>query len=334
MKMSKRIFIAALMIAVALSTVFANGQQDSKEDKKYILKMSTQLNESSPMVQGFKEWAKNVAEKTDGKLEIQIYPSAQLGSDEDVIEQAIQGVNVAVLTDGGRMSNYVKDLGIIGMPYIAENYDDILAITQTDIFNSWVEELSSQNGIRVMSFNWYDGARHFLTNKPVKEPSDLKGLRIRTPGAPVWSESVAAMGATPIAMNWPATYNGVQSKAIDGCEAQHTASYGLRIYEVLKYINKTAHFQLVNGIVVGEKWFNTLPEEYQTILIEECVVAATANARLVEKLSGEFEQKMVDNGMIVNDDVNIQSFKEAAEKAYEKLGFNALRSQILSQIGK
>lgn len=334
MKMSKRIFIAVLMIAVALSTVFANGQQDSKEDKKYILKMSTQLNESSPMVQGFKEWAKNVAEKTDGKLEIQIYPSAQLGSDEDVIEQAIQGVNVAVLTDGGRMSNYVKDLGIIGMPYIAENYDDILAITQTDIFNSWVEELSSQNGIRVMSFNWYDGARHFLTNKPVKEPSDLKGLRIRTPGAPVWSESVAAMGATPIAMNWPATYNGVQSKAIDGCEAQHTASYGLRIYEVLKYINKTAHFQLVNGIVVGEKWFNTLPEEYQTILIEECVVAATANARLVEKLSGEFEQKMVDNGMIVNDDVNIQSFKEAAEKAYEKLGFNALRSQILSQIGK
>ncbi len=334
MKMSKRLLIAAVMIAMVLGSVTAQGQKDAAEDKTYVLKMSTQLNESSPMVQGFKEWAKSVSEKTDGKVEIQIYPSAQLGSDEDVIEQAIQGVNVAVLTDGGRMSNYVKDIGIIGMPYIAQNYDDVLAITKTATFDGWVDELASQNGIQVLSFNWYDGARHFLTNKPIKEPADLNGVRVRTPGAPVWSESVAAMGATPIAMNWPDTYNGVQSKAIDGCEAQHTASYGLRIYEVLKYINKTAHFQLVNGIIVGEKWFNTLPEAYQTILVDECKAAATVNARLVEQLSDEFEQKMVDEGMIVNDDVDVASFKAASEAAYEKLGFNDLRKQIFAEIGK
>jgi TRAP-type C4-dicarboxylate transport system substrate-binding protein len=74
------------------------------------------------MVDGFKAWAKAVEEKTSGNLQIQVFPSAQLGSDEDVIEQALQGVNVAVLTDGGRMANYVKDIGIIGMPYIADNY--------------------------------------------------------------------------------------------------------------------------------------------------------------------------------------------------------------------
>ena len=333
MKTRKTFLFLTVLFVVSVSMVFASGAQEDSGDKVYTLKMSTQLNESSPMVDGFKDWAEKVSERTDGKLKIEVYPSAQLGSDEDVIEQAIQGVNVAVLTDGGRMSNYVKDIGIIGMPYIADNYDDVLAITNTDTFSGWVDELSSQNNIRVLSFNWYDGARHFLTNKPVKTPEDLNGVRVRTPGAPVWSKSVAAMGATPVAMGWTDTYNGVQSKAVDGCEAQHTASYGLRIYEVLKYINKTAHFQLVNGIIVGEKWFKTLPAEYQTILVEECKKAATSNARLVESLGDEFEQKMVDEGMEVVD-ADREAFKAASEKAYEELGFLELRKQIFDEIGK
>ena len=66
-----------------------------------------------------------------------MYPSAQLGSGEDVIEQALVGVNVAVLTDGGRMANYVKEIGIIGMPYIADNYDEVRAITESPTFQSF-----------------------------------------------------------------------------------------------------------------------------------------------------------------------------------------------------
>jgi TRAP-type C4-dicarboxylate transport system substrate-binding protein len=320
-------------LMVALLMVFLVVGQLAAADKVYTLKMSTQLNETSPMVAGFKEWAKRVAEKTGGKLQIEVYPSAQLGSDEDVIEQAIQGVNVAVLTDGGRMSNYVKDIGIIGMPYIADDYDGVLAITATKTFDGWVKELAEKNGIRVLSFNWYDGPRHFLTNKPIRTPADLKGVRIRTPGAPVWSVSVASMGATPVAMPWTETYNAVQSKAIDGCEAQNTASYGLRLYEVLKYINKTSHFQLVNGIIVGEAWFKKLPAEYQTILVDECRKEAAENARLVEKMADEYEAMMIQKGMIlVKPDV--AAFKAAAEKAYKELGFLDLRTKIFKELGK
>lgn len=323
-------FLVICFVALCGAVFVTEAQAD---DKTYVLKMSTQLNESSPMVQGFKIWAKNVEERTGGNVKIEIFPSAQLGSDEDVIEQAIQGVNVAVLTDGGRMSNYVKDIGIIGMPYIADNYDGVLAITQTSTFATWVDKLASENGIQVLSFNWYDGPRHFLTNTPIKTPEDLKGLRIRTPGAPVWSKSVASMGATPIAMGWTDSYNAVQSKAIDGCEAQNTASYGLRIYEVVKYINKTGHFQLVNGIIVGTKWFDKLPDEYKTVLKEECVNAATDNARLVEKMADEFEEKMVAEGMeVVEPDVD--KFKAASEKAYEELGFSELRKTIFQEISQ
>lgn len=329
----KKILSVLLISLIVTAFIGFSSDVGIAKEKTYLLKMSTQLNESHPMVEGFKEWAKRVNERTKGRLTIEVYPSAQLGSDEDVIEQALVGVNVAVLTDGGRMANYVKEIGIIGMPYIADNYDEVRAITESPTFQSFFEELEKENGIKVLSFNWYDGARHFLTNKPVRTPEDLKGVRIRTPGAPVWSKSVEALGATPVAMSWPDTYNAVQIGAIDGCEAQHTASYGLRLYEVLKYINKTRHFQLANGIIVGTNWFNSLPDDIQTILVDECVAVGKENAALVAKVADDYESKMVERGMQVIEP-DIDAFKRAAESAYDVLGYSELRDKIYAEIGK
>lgn len=266
-------------------------------------------------------------------MTVKVFPSAQLGSDEDVIEQAIQGVNVAVVTDAGRMANYVKDMGIVGMAYFADNYDEIMKVQQTAFWKECVKKLAEENGIRVLSFNWFDGARHFLTNKPVRKPEDLNGVRIRTPGAPAWSRSVAALGATPVTMGWNDVYTAVQQKAIDGCEAQHSASYGLRVYEILKYINKTAHFQLLNGLIVGESWFSTLPEPYRDLLVEEFEKQGKITAAEVIEKSDVFESMMVKEGMEVVE-VDLAAFKKAAEAAYEELGFAEQRKAIYKEIGK
>lgn len=264
---------------------------------------------------------------------MEVYPSAQLGSDDDVIEQAEQGVNVAMLTDGSRMGQYVKEMGIIGAPYFADNYEDVLKITQGETFKSWEKQLSEQHGIRVLSFNWYDGPRHFLTNEPISKPEDLNGLRIRTAGAPVWQESVKALGATPISMPWGEAYSAVQQGAIDGAEAQHTSTYPSRMYEVVKYVNKTGHFQLVNGIIVGEKWFQTLPQDLQTLLIEETTAVAAENAKQIAAMQTEIEEKLKAEGMEIVE-VDVEPFKKAAEKAYEVLGLTELREQIYKEMGK
>jgi tripartite ATP-independent transporter DctP family solute receptor len=329
--MKKFYFLAlSAMIAVTASLALAGC---NKKENKYILKMSTQLAPDSIMVQGFNKWAESVSEKTNGALTIEVFPSAQLGSDEDVIEQAIQGANVAVLTDGGRMANYVKEIGIVGMPYIADDYAELRKITETPVFEDWVSRLASQDGIRMLSANWYDGPRHFLTTVPVTVPTDLNGQRIRTPGAPVWAKSVEAMGATPIAMPWNDSYNAIQSKSIDGVEAQHTASYSLHLYELLKYIDKTGHFQLANFVIVGEKWFATLPADLQTLLVDECKAAAYENAVQIEMTADELEKDMIAKGMTVIPS-DRAAFKAAAEKAYTELGFADLRDQIWQAIGK
>jgi tripartite ATP-independent transporter DctP family solute receptor len=336
MKITKKTMAGILAITLALGMVLAGCSKkqtrQADEKKTYVLKMSTQLADTSTMVEGFNAWAQAVKERTNGGVEIQVYTSAQLGSDEDVIEQALQGVNVAVLTDGGRLSNYVKDIGIIGMPYIAENYAELKKITETPTFKTWDAELAG-NGIRVLSYNWYDGPRNFYTNKVINTPADLQGQRIRTPGAPVWARSVAALGATPVAMGWNDSYTALQSKVIDGVEAQSTAAYPARMYEVAKYITKTEHFQLANFIMAGEKWFAALPADYQRILVEECKKASVANAEKILVSAGELEKQMAANGMQINQ-VNKAPFVAASEKAYEELGFKDLRNKIWSEIGK
>ena len=128
-------------------------------------------------------------------------------------------------------------------------------------------------------------------------------------------------------------YNAVQQKAIDGREAQHSASYGLRVYEVLKYINKTAHFQLLNGLIVGEKWFSTLPASYQALLLEEFEKQGKITAAEVIEKSDVFEGMMVKEGMEVVE-VDLAAFKKASEAAYDELGFAEQRKAIYKEIGK
>jgi TRAP-type C4-dicarboxylate transport system substrate-binding protein len=330
--MKKIVMVFLVFFVIGSVLVFAAGRSQGAGGQKYILKMSTQLADTSPMVAGFRAWGEAVKQRTNGGIEIEVYTTAALGSDEDVIEQALQGVNVAVLTDGGRMANYVPAIGIVGMAYIANNYEELTKITETATFKSWDADLIKE-GIRILSYNWYDGPRNFYTNKVINTPADLNGVRIRTPGAAVWSRSVASLGATPVAMGWNDSYNALQNRVIDGVEVQSTSAFPARMYEVTKIITKTEHFQLANFIMVGEKWFSTLPAEYQRILMEECKKASIANAAQILSVAADFEQRMVSNGMTINQ-IDKTPFVSAADRAYEELNFKAAKDRLWAEIGK
>ena len=302
-------------------------------DQVYELKISTSQTEQALITRNYQKLADELNEKSGGRLKVTVFPAGQLGSDEDVLEQAIQGANVAVNTDASRMGQYVKDFSILMMGYFADNYDECYKITQTDTFKGWCDTLSNDHGIRILSFTFYDGPREFMTNKPINTPDDLKGLRIRTIGQEVCTETISAMGATPISMSWGEVYNGIQSKALEGCEVQNTSSYPSRIYEVCSYQSKTGHFQLMQGLICGESWFKSLPEDLQTLLVETATEVGKTTAADVMSEVEDAEKKMAEAGMtIIEPDVT--PFKEAVEPVYEKLGYAELRAQLYEEIGK
>ena len=122
---------------------------------------------------------------------------------------------------------------------------------------------------------------------------------MRTPGAPVWLETVRAMGATPTGMPWSEVYSALQTKVIDGAEAQHPAVYGARLYEVIKVITKTEHIYLITGIVTSRTWFDKLPADQQKVLLEETEAAGKwASEKTIESLA-DYEKKLREKGVSV-----------------------------------
>jgi tripartite ATP-independent transporter DctP family solute receptor len=325
MKPVKQVLSFAAAIAFAAIALPAAAQT--------VLNVNTALTTDDPMYAGLERMKANVEKRSAGKLQIRIFPGSQLGKDEDVLEQARAGANVAVLVDGGRLAPFVKEFGIMGAPYLVDNFDQVLRLQQSALFKGWVEKLRGAANLQVLSFDWFQGHRHMLTNVPVKVPADLKGVRVRTPGAPVWLETVRAMGATPTGMPWSEVYSALQTRVIDGAEAQHPAVYGARLYEVVKIITKTEHIYLITGIVTSRVWFDKLPADQQAILSEESFAAGKWASEATIASLADYEKKLREKGVTIVE-IDKAPFKAATAGVYQTLGYSELRKDVDKALGK
>lgn len=322
MKLTKWIALAAFITA-GMTAFHANAA--------FELRVNTALTKDDPMWAGLQAFKAGVESRSKGELVVKLFPGSQLGKDEDVLEQARAGAPVAVLVDGGRLAVFVKEFGILGAPYLANDFDGVRKVVTSDLFEGWVQDLRKKSGHQILSFNWWQGLRHLLTNKPVSKPADLDGIRMRTPGAPTWMETIRAMGATPTPMGWTEVYTALQQGVIDGAEAQSPATYGSKLYEVIKYITKTGHINLITGLVTSASWFDTLPGNLQGILREESLKAGDGASRATEKSLLDYEAKMAAEGVTVTD-IDTTPFIEATKGVYGKLGYTELREKIQAVI--
>ena len=224
------------------------------------------------------------------------------------------------------------DMAIYSGPYVFNSVENARAFIETDIFKGWDEELTT-HGIRDLGCNWYQGARSFMTNVPVATPDDLSGLRIRTMGSTVAQESMKAMGCDPVSLAWSEVYTGLSSNAIDAAEAQISAIYGASLYEVVDYYTLTEHFLLYTALVISEDWFQTLPAEYQEVLLTRAIEAGDyATAMTVEMESG-YQEEMEAAGMQFVE-VDKTPFIAASASVYEIMGWADLKAQIDAALGQ
>ena len=328
-----RPLLCPLTAAIALA-LFGSAPTEAQTARTFTLRLNHVLAPSEPYHQGFQTWAKRVDERTNGGLKIQVFHSAQLGVEEDIIEQMRQGAAIGQNTDAARLGNYVKGIAVMNGPYFAESLDDMDKLGRAPTILKWQEELAKQHGLKVVCFDWVQGFRHFFTNKPVKSPADLGGLRIRTPPAPIWQESIRALGAAPVAMAFGDMYPALQQQAIDGVELVYNNIPGGRFYEVLKHGNETKHIMLINFQVVGSKFYDSLPAEYQTVLVEECKRAGRETSEKILASEQTVKQQLKGRGMTINEDVDLAAFRKAGEAAYEKLGIADAKKAVHAEIGR
>ncbi|KUP90556.1 C4-dicarboxylate TRAP transporter substrate-binding protein [Tritonibacter horizontis] len=299
----------------------------------YTLSVNTALSTTDPLYKGLEALQANISEASDGRLEVKLFPNSQLGPDEDVLEQARAGAPVAVVVDGGRLAVFQNEFGVLGAPFLASGYDGIRKVVTSDMFEGWAKDLNEGSGLQVLSFNWWQGERHLLTNKEITGPADLKGVRMRTPGAPVWMGTINAMGATATPLPWAEVYSALSSNVIDAAEAQMPAITGAKLNEVITHVTKTGHINLITGVVTSGPWFNALPADLQSILREETLKAGDIASYGTQDALAGIEEQLIAGGVTVSE-IDTAPFKEATAAVYDELGYGELRDVLRAMAAK
>lgn len=297
------------------------------------LRLGTVLAPDDPMGQGLEKFKTEVEAATDGEVLVQVFHNSQLGDTTEMIDQARAGANVGTVTDVARLSSFVPSIAIMSAPFLFNTYDEADKFALSEEYLGWGEELKEASGLAMLASNWYQGPRHVLTQSPVSAPGDLSGVRMRTIGAPIWIETIRAMGAEPTPIAWGEVYSALQMGTIDAAEAQPTAITGAKLHEVVKHVTKTGHIQLVTALVVSAETWDQISPEHQEIVRDLAVENGRYASQLTIDLGEAALEEVAANGVTVAD-VDVAPFKEAVAGVYEMLDLQEEAATVDRVLGR
>lgn len=297
------------------------------------IRLGTVLAPEDPMGQGLEKFAADVAAATDGEVTVEVFHNSQLGDTTEMLDQARAGAAVGTVTDVARLSEFVPSLAIMSAPFLFDSYEDADKFALSDAYLGWGDELAEKAGLVMLASNWYQGARHALTQKPINGPEDLAGVRMRTIGAPVWIETIRAMGAEPTPIPWGEVYSALQLGTIDGAEAQPTAIRGAKLYEVIKNVTLTGHIQLVTALVISADTYNLLTDEQKKIVRDLAVENGRYASELTIGMGDEALEEVAAAGVTVSE-VDLAPFKEAVMPVYDLLNLTSEAAKVHEVLGK
>ena len=316
MKKFAALLLAILMIAVATTATAA-----------VTIMIGYENNPGEPIDLACNEWKRLVEEKSNGEMIVEIFPSSQLGSKDNIIDQAMAGDCVITLANGAFFQDRgVKDFGVVFAPYLFENWEQIDKLAASDWFAQKKAELSDL-GLTILT-GWHYGARDTMTTKKVVTAADIKGVKIRVPNNSLQVKGMAATGAVPTPMSLGEVYTALQQGTIDGLENPLTVLYNGAYQEVCKYLILDHHILDYTCWVCGTDFFNTLTPEQQQILVEAGNEAGVYNNAMLEETTNKALEDLKAAGVEVVE-FDRDSFVAACESFYADPDIQAMWSEGL-----
>jgi len=284
---------------------------DSTPSQTYVIKMGHVLATTHPVHIAMTEAAERIAERTNGAVDLQIYPNGELSSYQDGVEAVRSGAPFLFFSSPGQFSDYVPDMAALQAPFLYSTFEEYSNLMDTDVIKD-LEAQAEAQGIKVLSLNFISGFRHILTDKAITDVSDLKNLKIRVPGNPVFIQPFEAMGTNPSSIAWSETYQALQQGVVDAIEGTVGNIYDAKMFELKKEITRTSHLIDMSGIFIGMDFWNTIPEEYQVIIQEEIDAAAERQNEAAKQIEEDYVGLLEEAGVTFHD-VDKTSFVEATK---------------------
>jgi tripartite ATP-independent transporter DctP family solute receptor len=273
-----------------------------------------------PTVEAIERMGKKLEKATNGRISIQMFPSMQLGGEKEMIEQAQVGALQIARISVGAMGPVVDDLNVFNMPFIFRDEGHMRRVIDGPIGQELLERTSNAPTSRLIVLGWMDaGTRNVYSNKPVTKPADLKGMKIRMMGNPLFVETMNAMGGNGVAMGFNELYSALQTGVVDGAENNPPTLLAQNHYQVSKVYSLTGHLIIPEIFVFSKRNWEQLSKEDQALLRKVSREAQMEQRQLWDAYVGEAEAKLKAAGIqFVNADK--KAFYEATQPVRDKYG--------------
>ncbi len=312
MTFSRRTLIKATGIAAA--SVAAPLKLAYGQTAEFTFKYANNQPPVHPMNVRAKEAVDAIRKETNGRLDIQLFPSNQLGSDTDTLSQLRSGGVEMFNLSGLILATLVPPAALNGLGFAFPNYDTVWRAMDGDV-GKYIRERIGKAGLVAMDKIWDNGFRQITTStKPINSADDLKGFKIRVPVSPMWTSMFKAFDSAPASINASEMYTALQTKVVDGQENPFAVISNFKLYEVQKYCSITNHMWDGFWTLINRRAWDRLPANVRDIAAKHLNAAAVAERADVAALNGGLQKDLTARGMVFNTP-NTAPFREKLRSA-------------------
>ncbi len=274
--MMKRLLSIVLISLIAIT--LSHGYVIAAD--KTIIKIGHGANEKYHMHRAILEFKRLVEEGSNGRIEIQVFPSSQMGPDREMIEGVQTGVLEMCVPPSSFFPAWDPAFSVIELPFMYPNKEVALKVLHSKQGDEMLKRLEK---LDLVGLGWLEnGTRHVTNNvRPIHNPGDLQGVKLRTMKVPAHVDTFTALGANPTPMNFGEVYSGLQQGVIDGQENPVAHIYSQRFFEVQKYMSLTGHVFTVYIPVISKSFYESLPQNDQVLLRDSMKKAEDYQQQLV-----------------------------------------------------
>jgi tripartite ATP-independent transporter DctP family solute receptor len=323
----KKVFmlVSAVLMTVTLAWTGTTGAAEYKATWK-IANMQPMDHPFMITAQKFSDLMK---ERTNGRIIVKLYPSAQLGKGErELTEGAQQGSIELVIVSTGPLGGFSPSINILDFPFLFRDFEHVESVLDGPIGQKLLDDFEKAD-IKGLAY-WENGFRHLTTAKgPIKKVEDAKGLKIRVMENRIHLAAFKDAGINPTPMAWGELFTALQQGVVDGQENPIAISYASKLYTAgQKHFSMTAHVYSPQLLLMSMKTYKAMPKEDQELVIK----TAREMGKFQRKLSRDIEetmiQDMIKQGVVVTRDVDRESFKKAMAPVYEQFASQYPKADI------
>jgi tripartite ATP-independent transporter DctP family solute receptor len=291
----------ALLKATVATSAFVGAPWVARaQSAEFSYKYANNLPLAHPMNVRAREMADAIKAETNGRVEIAIFPSNQLGSDTDMLSQVRSGGIEFFTLSGLILSTLVPAASINGIGFAFPDYDSVWKAMDGEL-GAYVRGQIAKANLVAMEKIWDNGFRQTTTStKPIVTPDDFKGMKLRVPVSPLWTSMFKALDAAPASINFSEVYTALQTRVVDGQENPLAIISTAKLYEVQKYCSLTNHMWDGFWFLANRRAWERLPEDLRTVVARNINAAGLKERVDVAQLNAGLQKELADKGMVFN----------------------------------